>query len=327
MYCVHCGKEIENDSRFCEYCGKKVPEELVQQEQQEYTPVYSVQPQILDYEQPMPLPEKPVAKKKNKKGIVLAVAAVALSIILVTVLAIILPTVLSSDSSDENPSLPATGGESDLQSDLMLNWAKEGTLSQLYYNYAVEFSLDFTDGILTCKYTDAGEETTFTAFRYEIIDHNQIRRQGTGAVYTITVNKEKSTLTISPAITTTEASEVWYCKDNFTAEDMDASDAAIAALETELDKPWTRTEASPYGYHITYELRFYDGWLTYDYTTTQSVVGGDSFDYEILSGNQIRDLYSGAVYTITFNDAKNVMTISPAIAIVADSENWFYMGD
>ncbi len=322
MYCVHCGKEIEDNSRFCEYCGKKVPEELVQQEQQEYTPVYSVQPQILDYQQPTPLPEKPVTKKKSKKGIIIAVTAVALSIILVTVLAIVLPTVLSSDSSGDNPSLPTIGGDSDLQRDLMLDWTKEGTVTQLYYNYAVEFSLDFTDGILTCNYTNSGEETTFTAFRYKIISNNQIQRQGTDTVYTITVNKEKTTLTISPAITTTEESEVWYCKDNFTSEDINTLNAAIAALETELEKPWTRTDAS-YGYLSTYELRFYDGLLTYDYTTTQGVVGGDSFDYEIISGNQIRNLYSGAVYTVTFNDTKNVMTISPAISIAADSENWY----
>lgn len=25
MYCNFCGKEIDNDSRFCCYCGKKIP--------------------------------------------------------------------------------------------------------------------------------------------------------------------------------------------------------------------------------------------------------------------------------------------------------------
>jgi len=26
MKCTHCGKEISNDSNFCEFCGKKVSE-------------------------------------------------------------------------------------------------------------------------------------------------------------------------------------------------------------------------------------------------------------------------------------------------------------
>lgn len=28
MYCIWCGKEIENNSRFCHFCGKKIPAEI-----------------------------------------------------------------------------------------------------------------------------------------------------------------------------------------------------------------------------------------------------------------------------------------------------------
>ena len=29
MYCKHCGKQIADDSSFCQYCGEKVIEELL----------------------------------------------------------------------------------------------------------------------------------------------------------------------------------------------------------------------------------------------------------------------------------------------------------
>lgn len=29
MHCIHCGKNIPSDSRFCQFCGKTIPTELL----------------------------------------------------------------------------------------------------------------------------------------------------------------------------------------------------------------------------------------------------------------------------------------------------------
>lgn len=46
MYCMHCGEEIPDSSRFCKYCGKKVAAESIKAENQASA---SAEPQITDY--------------------------------------------------------------------------------------------------------------------------------------------------------------------------------------------------------------------------------------------------------------------------------------
>ncbi len=42
MYCIHCGEEIPNSSRFCKYCGKRVEdsENVKEQAAVSYTAEY-----------------------------------------------------------------------------------------------------------------------------------------------------------------------------------------------------------------------------------------------------------------------------------------------
>ena len=74
MFCKYCGSEIEDNSKFCEKCGKKLDEAV-----------------------PAAEAESPVKKKKSKKKwIILAVAAVLVVVVLAAVIG------SSGDDSEES---------------------------------------------------------------------------------------------------------------------------------------------------------------------------------------------------------------------------------
>lgn len=52
MFCKHCGKEISNDSKFCQYCGKAPTEPIIQQ-----SPMQNTEAQVT---------QKPKNSKKSK---------------------------------------------------------------------------------------------------------------------------------------------------------------------------------------------------------------------------------------------------------------------
>ena len=74
MFCKYCGSEIEDNSKFCEKCGKKLDEAV-----------------------PAAEAESPMKKKKSKKKwIILAVAAVLVVVVLAAVIG------SSGDDSEES---------------------------------------------------------------------------------------------------------------------------------------------------------------------------------------------------------------------------------
>lgn len=55
MYCIHCGKEIPDESQFCGYCGKAVPRPSVNPTPQETVPSPHV-----EEEKPLPIDSEPI---------------------------------------------------------------------------------------------------------------------------------------------------------------------------------------------------------------------------------------------------------------------------
>ena len=55
MYCIHCGKEIPDESQFCGYCGKAVPRPSVNSTPQETVPSPHV-----EEEKPLPIDSEPI---------------------------------------------------------------------------------------------------------------------------------------------------------------------------------------------------------------------------------------------------------------------------
>lgn len=82
MYCKRCGKLIEDDVRFCVYCGQD------QAEGQDFVqgPGLSVPPPPIVEPSPQTVPQGPAAKKGSKRIAVIAIAAVGATALLLVVL-------------------------------------------------------------------------------------------------------------------------------------------------------------------------------------------------------------------------------------------------
>ena len=84
MFCIKCGKEIPNDSVFCEFCGERQPK--LDKEQQQIAPEEKAEKPIpeapaAESGQAMPAVTQPEGKKKSKKKIAIIVAICAVVVI------------------------------------------------------------------------------------------------------------------------------------------------------------------------------------------------------------------------------------------------------
>ncbi|MBR2672817.1 MAG: zinc-ribbon domain-containing protein [Oscillospiraceae bacterium] len=80
MYCSNCGKELEEGSKFCRFCGTPVPEATALQTTVTPEPAAeSIQPAYVQAEQPAQQEKKP---KKKKTGLVIAAVILLLAVAL-----------------------------------------------------------------------------------------------------------------------------------------------------------------------------------------------------------------------------------------------------
>lgn len=96
-------------------------------------------------------------------------------------------------------------------------------------------------------------------------------------------------------------------------------------LKKELQKDWLDTDGT-----ILKVLEFSDDEVEYRLETGYGWMDTTLFteEYKVVSGNRIKVQMFGddwETYTIEFNGAKTVMTISPAMTSTDDSENWYYL--
>ena len=108
MYCVKCGKEIPNGSKFCGYCGGAQPQPYAPAVQQPYVPASQQPVRRQPMPQPPSRPPQRPKKQKGKKGIVISICCVW-SVVL------ILAGVILYLELHRSPSHPAS--EANLQSE------------------------------------------------------------------------------------------------------------------------------------------------------------------------------------------------------------------
>ena len=81
MYCVYCGKELEEDSKFCRYCGMPVVDDPLPQDQASYTPgaAPAAYEETKVPENTEPVMQPAVKTKKKRTGLVLAAVILLLA--------------------------------------------------------------------------------------------------------------------------------------------------------------------------------------------------------------------------------------------------------
>lgn len=94
------------------------------------------------------------------------------------------------------------------------------------------------------------------------------------------------------------------------------------SLKKQLLRGWERIEKGESGSLYSLELNFSDKSIDYNFDGGYLVKSKiKTYNYNIVGYNKIK--INNTTYTITFNDEKNMMTITPALTSTDSYENWF----
>ena len=178
MFCMRCGQAIPDNSKICPLCGA----DLERDDQQAV--VYASQKEIESISSDNP------NKKKMSKNMLLILSVVAvLSVIIMVVFGI---------------------QKNNLKKELQKDWLDtDGTILKV-----LEFSDDEVEYRLETGY--GWLDTTLFTEKYKVVSGNKIKVQIFGEnweTYAIEFNDDKTVMTISPAMTSTDESENWYYID------------------------------------------------------------------------------------------------------------------
>ena len=171
--CPNCGEKLPIDSSFCVKCGTKIDKDIAIIEQTSKAPKFF---------------------EKNKKKIIIGVVAVV-------AILVILSVVNSVQVSN-------------LEKELKRGWYKvegEGSASILCI---LDFSDDEVEYRLETGYT--WMNTTVATYDYKVISGNKVKVLRYGDDWeTITVefNDDKTVMTVSPALTSVDKTEIWVNLD------------------------------------------------------------------------------------------------------------------
>lgn len=101
-------------------------------------------------------------------------------------------------------------GKANLQKQLMKDWETVEVNDGSYYTLVLDFSEDEIEYSFESFYFD----TTIATYKYNVISGNKFKVDSRDTVYTVEFNDDKSMMTITPALTSTDSSENWFCLDD-----------------------------------------------------------------------------------------------------------------
>ncbi|MBE6729321.1 MAG: zinc ribbon domain-containing protein [Ruminococcaceae bacterium] len=186
MFCSKCGKSISENVNFCHSCGQAVPS-LSKAEEQTATlndvPIENTEPVYA-----IPVYATPV-KPKNSKPLIIGIIAAACTII-IAVVAILASSLFGSIS---------------LRKQLLRDWQRVENSSSTYYTLKLDFDDNEIEYIFDGNYVD----DEIATYRYEVVGKNKIKINGS-KIITVEFNDEKTMMTFTPALTSTDSSENWF---------------------------------------------------------------------------------------------------------------------
>lgn len=93
-----------------------------------------------------------------------------------------------------------------LQKQLKRDWSRVESEGGTYYTLELDFSEDEIEYNFDSFYFDSN----IANYKYEVVSGNQIRIDGESELYTIEFNSDKTMMTITPALTSSDSSEHWF---------------------------------------------------------------------------------------------------------------------
>ena len=105
-----------------------------------------------------------------------------------------------------------------------------------------------------------------------------------------------------------------------------ANEIGRESLKDEFLRDWSRVEEDN-GSYYTLELDFSDDEIEYNFDSFYVDDTINTYEYTILTGNKFMVEGRSTIYTVEFNDEKDMMTITPALTSADEYENWFHFDE
>lgn len=196
MFCSKCGKEIIEGVRFCAFCGQPVENNAPIQSETLLNDVptdeINQEPVAPVYTQPVYAAPAPV-KTGPSKPLIITIICIAAAII-IAVIGIVASSIIKGL------------GKGDLEKQLLRDWSRvEKTGSSSYYTLVLDFDEDEIEYSFDGTYVD----DIISDYDYEIISKDTILVNGYKEIK-IEFNDEKTMMTFTPALTSTDSSENWF---------------------------------------------------------------------------------------------------------------------
>ncbi len=188
MFCKKCGKSIADNNKFCVYCGEKVTGVTTETFQQNQP----VQTALGGAQFVQPVPNYQVNSRKSPVWIPIVIVSAVL-VVVIAMLSVFFIT--------------AQAGKANLKKELLRDWSNvEKSSGSSYYTLRLDFSDDEIEYTFESQYINR----TIATYDYEIVSKDTIKIENRNEEYTIEFNDNKTMMTITPALTSTDSKEYWF---------------------------------------------------------------------------------------------------------------------
>lgn len=175
MYCPKCERLLPDDSTVCTNCSFEISNKT-------------------NEKLPNETQLKPQPKTITKNKIIVLVA-----VCLIAILCVFLIINIINES-----------GKASLKKELMRDWDRTEFEDNIFYTLELDFSDDEVEYNFNSTYVD----DTIATYKYSVISKNKIKIDDRDIIYTVEFNDDKTLMTITPALTSTDSFEHWFNFDN-----------------------------------------------------------------------------------------------------------------